>query len=100
MGARGDNVTLRRCILTSLIASVVVSVLLLAVEHATNSKALFILQFPGFFACVMIWGVHGGPENPAVGYLVFGAANALVYWPLVFGLSFLFRNKGSSRPMP
>lgn len=95
-GAAEDDVALRRRILTSLLVSVAVSVLLLAVERATNSKALFTLQVPGFFACVMIWGIHSGPESPAVGYLVFGAANALVYWPLVFGLSFLFRRKGSS----
>ena len=97
--AEGD-MALRRRVFTTLIVSVVASVLLLGVEHATGSKTLFDLQLPGFFACVLIWGVHSGPENPAVGYLVFGAANALVYWPLVFVLSFLLRHKRPSRPAP
>jgi hypothetical protein len=65
-------------------------------EKATNAKALFLLQLPGFFASVSIWGVHSGPENPVAGFIVFYAANALVYWPVVFGLTFLFRNKGSN----
>jgi hypothetical protein len=91
-------VTLRRRVLTSLTASILAAVLLLAVERATNSKALFALQFPGFLVAASIWGIHSGPENPVTGYMVSCAANALVYWPIAFGLSFLFRRKGSSRP--
>jgi len=82
-------------ILISVLASILLSVLLLLLERATASEALFDLQFPGFYACVLIWGVHSGPDNPAIGFMVFGAANALAYWPLCLGLSFLFRRKGS-----
>jgi hypothetical protein len=79
----------------SLIVSIVAAVILLAAEEATNSKALFFPQLPGYFAAIAIWGVHGGERNAAV-FIVFSAANALVYWPIVFGLSFLLRNKGSN----
>jgi len=82
-------------IVTSLIASILLSAVLLLLERVTASTALFDLQFPGFYACVLIWGVHSSPDNPAIGYLVFGAANALAYWPLCFGLSFLFRSGGT-----
>jgi hypothetical protein len=74
------------------------AVILLVVERATNSKLLFLLQLPGFFAFASIWGIHSGPENRVAGYMVFAAANALVYWPIAFGLGFLFRRKG--RPAP
>jgi len=90
-------VTIRSRVLLSLIAGIVAAILLLVVERATNSKALFLLQLPGFFACACIWGIHSGPDNPLVGYLVFGAANAVGYWPIAFGLSFLVRRKGAGR---
>ncbi len=78
-------------IIATLAASIVLSSTLLLLERATESKALFLLQLPGFLACVLIWGVHLGPEDPAVSTtIVFGAANATVYWPILFGLSFLF----------
>ena len=57
------------------------AVLLLAIEKATKSKALFLLQLPGFVASAGIWGVHSSPENPVAGFVVFSAANALAYWP-------------------
>jgi len=82
-----------RRMITSLIGSILLSAALLLLERATSSQLLFELQFPGFFACVCIWGVHSGPDNPALGVIVFGAANALVYWPVCLGLSFLFRRK-------
>ena len=82
-------------IITSFIASAVLSAVLYLLEITTSSNVLFDLQFPGFYACVLIWGVHSSPDNPAIGYLVFGAANALAYWPLCFGLSFLFRSGGT-----
>jgi hypothetical protein len=91
------SVAVRRRLLISFLASIVAAVVLLIVERATNSKLLFLLQLPGFFAFASIWGIHSGPENHAVGYIVFGGANALVYWPIAFGLGFLFRRKGSSR---
>jgi hypothetical protein len=78
----------------------VAAVILLIVERATNSKLLFLLQLPGFFVFASIWGIYSGPENHVAGYMVFAAANALVYWPIAFGLWFLFRRKGSSRPAP
>jgi len=80
-----------RRIVTSLVVSVLISAALLLLERATASKVLFELQFPGFFACACIWGIHSGPDNPAVGMIVFGTVNALVYWPMCLGLSFLFR---------
>ena len=86
-------------ILTSLLASTLLSAVLYLLEIATASKALFDLQFPGFYACVLIWGVHSSPDNPAVGLMVFVATNALAYWPLCLGLSFLFR-KRSAKPRP
>jgi hypothetical protein len=76
--------------------SIAAAVVLLAIQKATNTKALFLLQLPGFVASVSIWGVHSGPENPVAGFIVFSAANALVSWPVVFGLSFLLRNKLSN----
>ena len=90
---------LSKRIITSFIASAVLSAVLYLLEIATASNALFDLQFPGFYACVLIWGVHSSPDNPVVGLTVFGGANALAYWPLCFGLSFLFR-KRSAKPRP
>jgi len=86
---------LSKRIITSFIASAVLSAVLYLLEITTSSNALFDLQFPGFYACVLIWGVHSSPDNPVIGYIVFGAANALAYWPLCFGLSFLFRVGGA-----
>ena len=84
-------------VVASLIASIVLSAVMILLERARNSEVLFDLQFPGFYACVLIWGFHSSPGNAALGHLVFGAANALAYWPLCFGLSFLFRNGGAKR---
>jgi len=82
-------------IIASFIASAVLSAVLYLLEITTSSNALFDLQFPGFYACVRIWGVHSSPDNPAIGVIVFGGANALAYWPLCLGLSFLFRSGGA-----
>jgi hypothetical protein len=86
-------VTLRKRVLIALLASIVVAAVLLAVLEATNSKAVFLLQFPGFYLCALIWGIHGSSESKALEFSVFAVANALVYWPFLFGLSFLRRTK-------
>jgi hypothetical protein len=94
------SLALRRRLLISLLGSIVAAVILLVLERATNSKVLMLLQLPGFFAYVNIWGIHSGPEHHVAGYIVFAAANALIYWPIAFGLGLLFRRKGSSPPAP
>lgn len=81
--------SLSRRNLITLIASILLSTALLILERATESKVLLTLQFPGFFACIRIWAIHSWPENPAKWMIVFGAVNALVYWPIIFALSFL-----------
>jgi hypothetical protein len=88
-------VRLRHRILSSLAASAAVSLTLSILWRIIESRALQVVQFPGWFACVLIWGVHGGPENPLAWYAVFSAANVLVYWPIIFGLSFLLKGKSS-----
>jgi hypothetical protein len=93
--ARG-LVTNGKRLFLSLIVSIATAVLLLELEKATNSKALFYPQLPGYFAFVSIWGVHSGEGNSVEGLMVFCVANALVYWPVVFGLNFLLRNKAPS----
>ena len=86
--------TLRKRVLISLIVSIAAAVLLLAVSRAANSNVLFLPQLPGYFASLSIWGVHSGEWNSVAGAIVVSAANALVYWLVVFGLSFLLRNRG------
>lgn len=95
--------TLGKRIVATLVASFLVSAALQLLERATESKTLFVLQFPGVLACFYIWGLHSGPENPAVWMIVVGAVNALAYWPLIFLLSFLFVRRGrrtDSRNLP
>jgi hypothetical protein len=86
---------MRKRVLVSLAVSVVISVLLFSLQRATDCKILFVLESPGFFAHVFVWGIHSGPKHPLVGLLLFGGVNALAYWPVVFGLSFLVRRNNS-----
>jgi len=88
-------VTRRNCILMSLVVSICASVVLLAAGRATNSKVLWFAQVPGFLAFVNIWGLHSGQANSLPGLTVFAATNALAYWPVAFGLSYLVRRPGS-----
>ena len=87
--------TLGKRLLLSLVASIGLSILLFLLERATNSKTLFLLQIPGLYASIGMWGVHSGPDNPAVGVIVFGGADALAYWPITFGLSYLLKRRRS-----
>jgi hypothetical protein len=93
----------RKRIAASLFVSILVSAVLLLVEHATGSKALFAMQLPGFFACVRIWGIRSFADYPVIAFLVFTGVNALIYWPVIFGLSFLFvqrRRSANARNLP
>jgi hypothetical protein len=53
----------------------------------THSKVLLVAQMPGLGAFAMIWGIHS--SITPVAWAVWIAANALVYWPLIFVLSLL-----------
>jgi len=66
--------TLRKRALIWLTVSISAAVLLLLLEKATYSKALFLLQMPGFVATVSIWGVHSGRLNPVAVFIVFSGA--------------------------
>jgi hypothetical protein len=87
-------------VLASFFASILVSAILLAVEHATESKTLFEMQLPGLFACVRIWGIRSVADYPVVGLLVLTGVNALIYWPVIFGLTFLFVRRPRARNLP
>jgi hypothetical protein len=86
--------SLSKRIAASLFVSILVSGVLLLVEHVTGSRALFVMQFPGFFACVRIWGIRSFADYPMIALLVCDGVNALIYWPVIFGLSFLFVKRG------
>ena len=92
--------TMGKRLLLSLTASVAASILLILLEHATESKSIAVLLLPGFVAFVTIWGVHSGPDSRVLGTIVFAAGNVLAYWPVLFGLSYLRRPKRSSKPGP
>jgi hypothetical protein len=88
---------LRKRLLVSLLVSCAASALLTGLEFATKSKLLFLLQLPVWFAWVSIWGVHSGPDNRFEGVAVWFAANALFYWVISLGLSFLVSRSGGQR---
>jgi hypothetical protein len=80
----------------ALAASVVLACLLFAlqiVNRHVELKLLFLTQLPGWWMWVSLWGVHGSPTNKIGAYCIYIAANALAYWPIVFGLSFLIPSK-------
>lgn len=83
---------LRNRVLLSLAVSIVLAILLLILEGHFPSDLLMYAQFPGFITFALIFGVHGGyNEIPEMSIWV--GANALVYWPLMFTLSFLIKRK-------
>ncbi len=86
---------LQKRVLLSLVASLAVAVLLLFVGQLTQSKVLFMMQLPGFYAFASIWGIHSGQWNSVAAYSVWVATNALSYWPIIFCLTFFIRNKPS-----
>lgn len=79
----------------SLLVSVGLSILFLIVLLLTHSKLIFLLQFPGYYASVFLWGVHSSPGYAALGALVFGWVNAIAYWPFVFACTFFFKRNPS-----
>jgi hypothetical protein len=86
-------VTKRKRLLLSLLVSIVIAVLLVIAGQMSHSKGLLVAQMPGLGAFAMIWGIHS--SFTPVAWAVWIAANALVYWPIIFALSFLIRNKPS-----
>jgi len=83
------DVTLRKRVFAALAISISAAVVLLMVGRASDSKVLFVPQLPGFWLFSVLWGIHSGKGNSLCGLIVFRAANAVVYWPIAFGLSFL-----------
>jgi hypothetical protein len=90
----------------SLLGSTTASVILLLGLRAADARALaiakplFIFQFPGFVACASIWGLHSGDGDMIRVSLVWCAANAVAYWPVIFGVSYLFLRNGSRLRAP
>jgi hypothetical protein len=87
--------SIRKRFTLSLLISVGLSILFLIVLLLTRSELIFLLQLPGYYASVSLWGVHSGPSNAALGALVFGWVNAIAYWPFVFACTFFFRRNPS-----
>jgi len=90
-----DEMRLRNRVLVSLAVSIVFAVLLLILTEHFRSELLMYAQFPGFITFASIFGVHGG-YNEIAEKSVWVGTNALVYWPLVFALSFLIKRKRAS----
>lgn len=76
----------------ALAVTIGLAILLLILEKHSRSEILMYAQFPGFIVFASIFGVHGG-SNEIVEKSVWVGANALVYWPLIFALSFLIKRK-------
>lgn len=79
-------------ILLSLVVSIGLAILLLVLTKHFPSKLFMYAQWPGFIAFASLFGVHGG-YNEITEKSVWVGANALVYWPLLFALSFLIKRK-------
>jgi len=91
-------VTLRTRAFLSLAVGIALAVLFLTASRIAHSEAFLYPQLPGLFAALVIFGLHSGKSSSALALITFGAVNALAYWPLLFGLSYLLtaRRKGSN----
>lgn len=83
---------LQNRVLLSLAVSIGLAVLLLILGEHSQSEVLMYAQWPGFITFASIFGVHGD-YNGIAEKSVWVGANILVYWPLVFALSFLITKK-------
>jgi hypothetical protein len=86
---------LRNRVLASLTVSIGIAILLLILAEHSRSKLIILAQFPGFITFASIFGVRGG-SNEIVEKSVWVGANGLVYWPLIFVLTFLIKKKRAS----
>jgi hypothetical protein len=77
----------------SLGAGLAISGLLLWLSYATRSSALYLPQFAGFLACMLLRGVHSATKADYL--LIALPTNAIVYAALIFALlrGFLGRRK-------
>ena len=80
----------RQRLTLSLLISIGLSMLFLVLLRMTHSHIFFLLQLPGFYASAPVLQIQSNSLNAAIGALLFGWVNALVYWPLVLACTFLF----------